>query len=294
MARRRANSAKIDPALFHRSASSVTLTEDVITAYVSILRAEGLAERLNVTRQTISAFEGGQREMPWNVFLACLMLFFPVRLLTRCWWRWEYIPNSSNIFDRKIGGVSAMVIILLLLIVIIAIPICIRRSHHSRLNDRSVTETAHLIAKKVYSEAQEYAAAHGLNLDRDIVSFYVGTQGVSIQYLDGIQQVLYIDLGYSLDTLNGCDLKLLRINQSIVEKFGSDKWAVRIVTESGKLIPEEDLRVKIHHSDWYSFVSFKCGSKDIPFNSIEMSIVKRSELDRFVAETNRYASAKVM
>lgn len=75
MARRRANSAKIDPTLFHRSASSVTLTEDVITAYVSILRAEGRAERLNVTRQTISAFEGGQREMPWNVFLACLMLF---------------------------------------------------------------------------------------------------------------------------------------------------------------------------------------------------------------------------
>lgn len=75
MARRRANSAKIDPALFHRSASSVTLTEDVITAYLSILRAEGLAERLNVTRQTISAFEGGQREMPWNVFLASLMLF---------------------------------------------------------------------------------------------------------------------------------------------------------------------------------------------------------------------------
>ena len=84
-----------------------------------------------------------------------------------------------------------MVIILLLLIVIIAIPICIRRSHYSRLNDRSVTETAHLIAKKVYSEAQEYAAAHGLDLDRDIVSFYVGTQGVSIQYLDGVQQILY-------------------------------------------------------------------------------------------------------
>ena len=164
-----------------------------------------------------------------------------------------------------------MVIIILLLIVIIAIPICIRMSHHSRLNNRSVTETAHLIAKDVYSEAQEYAAAHGLDLDRDIVSFYVGTQGISIQYLDGVQQILYIDLGYSIDTLNGCDLKLLRINQSIVEKFGSDKWAVRIVTESGKLIPEEDLRVKIHHSDWYSFVSFKCGSKDIPFNSIAVS-----------------------
>lgn len=41
MARRRANSAKIDPALFQRSAASVTLTEDVITAYSSILSAEG-------------------------------------------------------------------------------------------------------------------------------------------------------------------------------------------------------------------------------------------------------------
>ena len=41
MARRRANSAKIDPALFQRSAASVTLTEDVITAYLSILSAEG-------------------------------------------------------------------------------------------------------------------------------------------------------------------------------------------------------------------------------------------------------------
>ena len=44
MARRRTNDAKIDPALFHRGASSVTLSEDVIAAYVSILRAEGRAE----------------------------------------------------------------------------------------------------------------------------------------------------------------------------------------------------------------------------------------------------------
>lgn len=41
MARRRTNDAKIDPALFHRGASSVTLSEDVITAYLSILREEG-------------------------------------------------------------------------------------------------------------------------------------------------------------------------------------------------------------------------------------------------------------
>ena len=33
MARRRTNDAKIDPALFHRSASSVTLTEDVEFCY---------------------------------------------------------------------------------------------------------------------------------------------------------------------------------------------------------------------------------------------------------------------
>lgn len=63
MARRRANSAKIDPALFHRSASPVTLTEDVITAYVSILRAEGrtgsslhLCE--TVLRQFLAFFTG--------------------------------------------------------------------------------------------------------------------------------------------------------------------------------------------------------------------------------------------
>lgn len=41
MARRRTNDAKIDPALFHRGASSVTLSEDVIAAYLSILREEG-------------------------------------------------------------------------------------------------------------------------------------------------------------------------------------------------------------------------------------------------------------
>lgn len=41
MARRRTNDAKIDPALFRRGASSVTLSEDVIAAYLSILREEG-------------------------------------------------------------------------------------------------------------------------------------------------------------------------------------------------------------------------------------------------------------
>lgn len=39
------------------------------------LSQEDMAEKLGVTRQTISAFEGGQREMPWSMFLACLIIF---------------------------------------------------------------------------------------------------------------------------------------------------------------------------------------------------------------------------
>ena len=37
---------------------------------------EDVAIRLGLTRQTISAFESGQREMTWSVFLALVLLFF--------------------------------------------------------------------------------------------------------------------------------------------------------------------------------------------------------------------------
>lgn len=37
---------------------------------------EELAELLGVTRQTISAFESGQRTMTWSVFLALVLIFF--------------------------------------------------------------------------------------------------------------------------------------------------------------------------------------------------------------------------
>jgi len=37
---------------------------------------EDIAYRLGVTRQTISAFESGQREMTWSVFLALVLLLF--------------------------------------------------------------------------------------------------------------------------------------------------------------------------------------------------------------------------
>lgn len=34
-----------------------------------------IAEMVEVTRQTVSAFESGQREMPWHMFLAFMMIF---------------------------------------------------------------------------------------------------------------------------------------------------------------------------------------------------------------------------
>ncbi len=37
---------------------------------------EDIAERLGITRQTISAFESGQRKLTWSVFLALVLLFF--------------------------------------------------------------------------------------------------------------------------------------------------------------------------------------------------------------------------
>ena len=48
---------------------------------LSMLRAKtglsqaDLASMLEVTRQTISAFESNQREMPWTMFLAIMMIF---------------------------------------------------------------------------------------------------------------------------------------------------------------------------------------------------------------------------
>lgn len=49
---------------------------------LSILRSklnlsqEDLAHILGVTRQTISSFESGQREMTWSIFLALVLIFF--------------------------------------------------------------------------------------------------------------------------------------------------------------------------------------------------------------------------
>ena len=37
---------------------------------------EGLADIIDVTRQTISAFESNHREMTWSIFLALILVFF--------------------------------------------------------------------------------------------------------------------------------------------------------------------------------------------------------------------------
>jgi DNA-binding XRE family transcriptional regulator len=44
---------------------------------------DDLATKIGVTRQTISAFESGQRKMPWSIFLALVLLFFRNQLTKR-------------------------------------------------------------------------------------------------------------------------------------------------------------------------------------------------------------------
>ena len=37
---------------------------------------DDLADKLGITRQTISAFESGQRGLTWSIFLALILIFF--------------------------------------------------------------------------------------------------------------------------------------------------------------------------------------------------------------------------
>ena len=46
----------------------------MLRAKIGISQAE-LADMVEVTRQTVSAFESDQCEMPWNMFLAFMMIF---------------------------------------------------------------------------------------------------------------------------------------------------------------------------------------------------------------------------
>ena len=62
----------------------------VMATNLSILRSkldlsqEDLADMIGLTRQSISSFENGQRQMTWSVFLALVLIFFrnePTKLL---------------------------------------------------------------------------------------------------------------------------------------------------------------------------------------------------------------------
>lgn len=46
----------------------------MLRAKIGISQAE-LADMVEVTRQTVSAYESEQREMPWHMFLAFMMIF---------------------------------------------------------------------------------------------------------------------------------------------------------------------------------------------------------------------------
>ena len=78
------------------------------------LSQEDLARRVDMTRQTISAFESNQRIMPWNVFLAFLMLFTGHPATKRLLRAMDvYTPelddfltmgDDSEIHEQEVGG----------------------------------------------------------------------------------------------------------------------------------------------------------------------------------------------
>lgn len=55
-------------------AKALAASLPMLRAKMGISQAD-LAEMIEVTRQTISAFEADQRDMPWNMFLAFMMIF---------------------------------------------------------------------------------------------------------------------------------------------------------------------------------------------------------------------------
>jgi len=61
----------------HRAALMINMCDNlsVFRARLNISQEE-LADKLGVTRQTISAFESGQRKLTWSIFLALVLIFF--------------------------------------------------------------------------------------------------------------------------------------------------------------------------------------------------------------------------
>lgn len=173
-------------------------------------------------------------------------------------------------------------IFVVVLLAVVMIPISIRASHNSRLNDRSATKSAEIIAENIYSAIQKYAASHMFNASEDIRSVKVTTEYVEIEYRYGRQIINYIDFNYVMDVINGCDLKLLRLNQALVKLLGADRWAVKITDENGDFIPSEDMTVKIYHDSWHSFTTFYYGSNRC--STVKAEIVPRAQYNKLIME----------
>lgn len=176
-------------------------------------------------------------------------------------------------------------ILIAVLLTVVIIPISIRVSHNSRLNDRSVTKSAEAMAENIYSAIQKYAAPHTSNVSEDIRSVKVTTEYVEIEYRYNRQLINYVDFNYVMDVINGCDLKLLRLNQALVKLLGVDKWAVKITDENGDFIPSEDLTVKIYHDSWHSFTTFYYGSNRC--STVKAEIITRSQYNKLIMERNK-------
>ena len=73
----------------------------MLRAKSGISQAE-LADMVEVTRQTVSAFESEQREMPWNMFLAFMMIFTSNTVTKRLLEAMEiYNEDFSQFIDLK-------------------------------------------------------------------------------------------------------------------------------------------------------------------------------------------------
>ena len=69
----------------------------VFRAKLNISQAD-LADRIGVTRQSISAFESKQTKMTWSVFLALLMVFIANEEANRLINAMEVYPKELEVF----------------------------------------------------------------------------------------------------------------------------------------------------------------------------------------------------
>jgi DNA-binding XRE family transcriptional regulator len=61
----------------HRETLMKNMCDNLAVFRTKLNLSQGdLADRLGVTRQTVSAFESGQRALTWSVFLALVLIFF--------------------------------------------------------------------------------------------------------------------------------------------------------------------------------------------------------------------------